>query len=374
MKAIKIAASYKGDLGPMWEAFRKELGKDPSEASEKERKSVFRKLSKKFHPDKGGSSESFTSLKEVFENFKKGVFDKSAKGFDSWDSYEGGGTSNWGYEEPFKKKSKTWDSYEDPFKDKKSWYTDPFTDDFWKDFDKKQKSYREKVKESTKEFYKKMEEEEKERYIKREAEDLNSANVGLGLINATSLASNALLASGVAHSHNVQGAYVNEYAGKGGLIGQGLGSVATGLYSLHANKKIVSPNKNKQNLSNFLGGGVIGSLGGMLGGAVYGSYKHNKDRKRKKLKYKQDKYSIRKTASKKEPLNKPIRTPGERKKFKVYVKNDKGNVVTVRFGDPNMTIKKEDDARRKSFRARHKCDQKKDKTTAGYWSCKMWEK
>ncbi len=72
------------------------------------------------------------------------------------------------------------------------------------------------------------------------------------------------------------------------------------------------------------------------------------------------------------PLNKVIRTPGERKKFKVYVKNDKGNVITVRFGDPNMTIKKDDPARRKSFRARHKCDTANDKTTARYWSCKMW--
>jgi hypothetical protein len=69
-------------------------------------------------------------------------------------------------------------------------------------------------------------------------------------------------------------------------------------------------------------------------------------------------------------LNKPMR--GDVKKYKVYVTNDKGNVVKVNFGDPNMSIKRDDPERRKSFRARHKCDQKKDKTTAGYWSCKMW--
>jgi hypothetical protein len=69
-------------------------------------------------------------------------------------------------------------------------------------------------------------------------------------------------------------------------------------------------------------------------------------------------------------LNKPMK--GDVKKSKVYVKNAKGNVVKVNFGDKNMTIKKNVPARRKSFRARHKCDQKKDKTSAGYWSCKAW--
>ena len=71
-------------------------------------------------------------------------------------------------------------------------------------------------------------------------------------------------------------------------------------------------------------------------------------------------------------LGKPFLTPGGPKKRSVYVKNDKGNVVKVNFGDPNMKIKKNIPARRKSFRARHKCDQKKDRTTAGYWSCKAW--
>ena len=69
-------------------------------------------------------------------------------------------------------------------------------------------------------------------------------------------------------------------------------------------------------------------------------------------------------------LNKPIK--GDSKKFEVYVTNDKGNVVKVNFGDPNMRIKAGNIERRKSFRARHKCDQKKDKTSAGYWSCRMW--
>lgn len=69
-------------------------------------------------------------------------------------------------------------------------------------------------------------------------------------------------------------------------------------------------------------------------------------------------------------LNKPTR--GDVKKFKVYVKNDKGNVVKVNFGSPDMEIKRDDPEAKKSFRARHKCDQKKDKTSAGYWSCRSW--
>lgn len=55
-------------------------------------------------------------------------------------------------------------------------------------------------------------------------------------------------------------------------------------------------------------------------------------------------------------LNKPFRTPGGPKKFSVYTKNDKGNVVKVNFGDPNLSIKKHIPERRASFRARHKCD------------------
>jgi hypothetical protein len=71
-------------------------------------------------------------------------------------------------------------------------------------------------------------------------------------------------------------------------------------------------------------------------------------------------------------LNKPFRTQGERKKSAVYVKNEKGNVVKVRFGDPEMKIRKNEPARRKSFRARHNCDNPGPKTKARYWSCKAW--
>ena len=70
--------------------------------------------------------------------------------------------------------------------------------------------------------------------------------------------------------------------------------------------------------------------------------------------------------------NKPKRTPGKSKKFAVLAKvGDKSRLI--RCGDPNMKIKKDQPKRRKSFRARHKCDSNPpSKLTARYWSCKKW--
>lgn len=69
-------------------------------------------------------------------------------------------------------------------------------------------------------------------------------------------------------------------------------------------------------------------------------------------------------------LNEPKR--GGNKKFYVYVKNDKGNVIKVEFGDTSgLQAKINDPAARKSFSARHNCPAKKDKTTPGYWSCNL---
>ena len=75
---------------------------------------------------------------------------------------------------------------------------------------------------------------------------------------------------------------------------------------------------------------------------------------------------------KKVKLNDPFRTPQGPKKFSVYVKNEKGNVVKVNFGDPNMEIKRDDPDRRASFRARHGCDNPGPKWKARYWSCYQW--
>ena len=76
-------------------------------------------------------------------------------------------------------------------------------------------------------------------------------------------------------------------------------------------------------------------------------------------------------------LGKPMQ--GDVKKFKVYVKNPQGNVVKVNFGHggssakgKTMSIKKNDPARRKAFRARHNCDNPGPRHKARYWSCRKW--
>ena len=72
-------------------------------------------------------------------------------------------------------------------------------------------------------------------------------------------------------------------------------------------------------------------------------------------------------------LNDPFRAPsGDKKKFYVYVKNEKGNIIKLGFGDPNMEINRDDPARRRSFRARHNCADPGPKYKARYWSCFQW--
>lgn len=75
---------------------------------------------------------------------------------------------------------------------------------------------------------------------------------------------------------------------------------------------------------------------------------------------------------KKVKLNDPFRNSDSNSKFSVYVRNDKGNVVKVNFGDPNAEIKRDDPERRRSFRARHNCDSPGPKWKARYWSCYQW--
>jgi hypothetical protein len=69
--------------------------------------------------------------------------------------------------------------------------------------------------------------------------------------------------------------------------------------------------------------------------------------------------------------NKPRRTPDGPKKFVVKACKG-GKEKIVRFGDPNMKIRKSNPKARASFRARHKCESAKDKFSARYWSCKNW--
>ena len=83
---------------------------------------------------------------------------------------------------------------------------------------------------------------------------------------------------------------------------------------------------------------------------------------------------VREEENENKPLGKVMRAGDGKKKFKVFVKNSKGNTVKVGFGDPNMEIKRDDPERRKNFRARHNCDTATDRTTPRYWSCKNWSK
>ena len=69
--------------------------------------------------------------------------------------------------------------------------------------------------------------------------------------------------------------------------------------------------------------------------------------------------------------NKPRRETKGGKKFVVKA-CEGGKEEIIRFGDANMEIKRDNPERRKNFRARHNCDEKKSKMTAGFWSCKMW--
>lgn len=93
--------------------------------------------------------------------------------------------------------------------------------------------------------------------------------------------------------------------------------------------------------------------------------------------YKKEGYILRyigeaAAAERKVKLNKPFRTPNASKKKAVYVRNDKGNVVLVRFGDKDMKNRSNDPERKKSFRARHNCDNPGPKWKPRYWACKDW--
>jgi hypothetical protein len=93
---------------------------------------------------------------------------------------------------------------------------------------------------------------------------------------------------------------------------------------------------------------------------AYGILWYNEDRQLDEAEYQ----------GRKVQLGKPMQ--GDVKKFKVYVKNPQGRIVKVNFGDPNMRIKKSNPERRRSFRARHNCDNPGPRHKARYWSCRKW--
>ena len=85
-----------------------------------------------------------------------------------------------------------------------------------------------------------------------------------------------------------------------------------------------------------------------------------------------DKFVLKEAKNDNKKLNKPTRDSSGGKAYKVYVKDPKtGNIKTVRFGSGGLRAKINDKKARNAFAARHKCSTKKDKTKAGYWSCRL---
>ena len=121
-----------------------------------------------------------------------------------------------------------------------------------------------------------------------------------------------------------------------------------------------------------------GKLHKMPDGSLMSGNPHDEDGsgpngKSEKLYHKEDLNEAKKAKKKNtKKLNKPIRDSSGGKAYKVYVKDPKtGNIKTIRFGSGGLRAKINDKKARNAFAARHKCSTKKDKTKAGYWSCRL---
>ena len=128
------------------------------------------------------------------------------------------------------------------------------------------------------------------------------------------------------------------------------------LYSASAVTQVYDALKQQSNKDKFVGMGLVG----MVNTAFKLMKKENTSEVIEEAEYQ----------GRTVKLNKPMQ--GDVKKFKVYVNNEKGNVVKVNFGQKGMVIKKDNPAARKSFRARMNCDNPGPKWKANYWSCKKW--
>lgn len=216
------------------------LGKKLSQASDAEKKKAFRNLGKKYHPDMNKGSEekaakAFSFVQDV-RNGKTSSDAQSSSGFGNKRS----GNSNGN---PHNYKSKEW---QDVFKQKEK--------------------------------------------VTGEAKQLKG---GL-IVNTFQGGLNAAGASGALGGKNSKESYSNEYVGKGGLIGQGVGALAGAGMALHQGRKdnygkhMSSQQRAKIVGLQTLGGSTLGSIAGNVGGAIYGSYKHRSDKNKGALKYKQD--------------------------------------------------------------------------------------
>jgi len=138
----------------------------------------------------------------------------------------------------------------------------------------------------------------------------------------------------------------------------------------HARK--MTPGQVNENYTSAGSGATTSPSTQSQGKTFFQAYNDRRNRGVKSKPIDKDKYFGKKKVEE-EKLGKISRTPGGPKKFMVKVKDPStGNVKTVRFGDPNLSIKRDSPTRRKSFRARHNCDNPGPRTKARYWSCKQW--
>ncbi len=214
------------------------LGKKLSQATEQEKKKAFRRLGAKYHPDKNRGNEEWASKAFKFvQQVREGKAGEEAKKQRS----QGSGGSSVNYN------SNEW----------------------------------------------------QEAFKQREARDgstkgLNEAIQGGAVVNAVQGGLNALSASGLAQGTTAANSYANEYSGKGGLIGQGLGAVTGAGLSMYNdrkqgyNKHFSRSARRKIVGANALGAASMGGIVGNIGGGVYGLVKHRKDEKAGKSKYRKD--------------------------------------------------------------------------------------
>jgi len=109
-----------------------------------------------------------------------------------------------------------------------------------------------------------------------------------------------------------------------------------------------------------------------LGGRVYGNINQLYNDAENTIMPQGGRQSTQLEEEKKKPLNKPMRDSSGGKAYKVYVKDPKTKKIkTVRFGSGGLRAKINDPKARKAFAKRHKCSEKKDRTKASYWSCRL---
>lgn len=289
---LKIAAEYSGDTTAMRKEFEALLGKSPSEATEKEIKSAYRKLSKIHHPDRGGNSENFKALSAIYEKFQKGIFGDWQKEPFGGSSYKNqGGYSSYrsksegsSYKKDNQSSYSRWHNANKEWEDtKKRWAEEERKYEEARkrraeDAAKRKRDFEERMRESTENFKRRAEASrnaaDSARQEMRESNERDNLNDGLlvgGIFNAGILSTNATLASGRI-GERVKDKRRLKRIGLGGLIGQAAGAGLGYALTTEANSLYSPKNFGKLRVLRASDGGIVGSGIGMIGGSLYDSY------------------------------------------------------------------------------------------------------